>query len=177
MSDPRKKLYTGIIGDAGIPEAPEDDRLVQETIREAGIVKVEDGVEYDPQSLKAQRWIEGRFDSPTTLYDENVPPSYWQGLAGYMKPIIRHTSDPRLREIRDVCWRFAKILQGQKSRIITPMKSQLELNDTLVSAMCANVRTMREFVDAKERVGEALRFWVEMNYRYFNDRYMGRKVG
>ena len=177
MSDAAKrKLYTGVIADIPVSDKPEDDRVVDQTIREAQTVKVEDGVEYDPESLKAQRWIEARFDRPTTLIDENVDRTYWKGLAGFMKGIIRRTSIARLRDCREVARQFALNLH-KHDVLLTPMKSQLELNDRLTMALCSNVRSNAEFMDAKERIGMTLDFWRECNYRYFNERFMGRKVG
>lgn len=168
--------YTGILAGVPVDDAPEDDRIVAQTIREAQIVKVEDGVEYDPESLKTQKWIESRFDSPATLYDENVDHTYWQGLAAHMKSIIKRTTSPWLRECREAGWRYAKVLQRERV-ILSPFRSQLELNDLLTQAMCANVRTKQEFMEAKGRIDETLRFWRESNYVYFNERFMGRQVG
>jgi hypothetical protein len=145
-------------------------------LAEADLVKGEkDGFEYDPRSLVAQQWVESQFESPATLFDENVDHTYWHGLAAHMKRIIRRTSDPRLRECREVAWRLACIYR--KNRVITtPFRTQFEIFDLLVASIPMTVNT-REFMDAKGRIDETVRFWRESHYHYFQKRFLGRDVG
>lgn len=148
---------------------------MDEVFRDADKVKTEDGVEYDALSLANQQWIERNYDSPATLYDENVDHTYWQGLAAHMKGIIRRTADLRLRECRDVAWRFAKIYQKNRA-VTTPFRTQFELFDLLVAAIPMDIDEAG-FMQAKARIDETLRFWREQNYVYFNNRFLGRRVG
>ena len=63
-----------------LPSEPEDERIFEQEFREADTCKVEQGMEYDPRSLAAQRWLEATVDSPATLFDEPVPWRFWKAV-------------------------------------------------------------------------------------------------
>lgn len=129
-------------------------------------IKVEDGIEYDPLSLRNQRWIERNMDCPTTLYDEPVPWRFWKLCGEFVKKKARKTQYDSLRAKYEVCAAYYRSLVKDRVHGMTPFRSQVDLHDLLVIASPTG--------DADQDVLMIHRVTV---YTVFNNEYMARRVG
>lgn len=149
---------------------------LEQEFAELGKVKVTEGVEYEGRSLDAQRWIESRFSSPTTLIDEPVPWSFWKRVASKMKAVCRHTKEPVLRDSRDMALAYVRSLARNRVDAMTPMRAQMDLHDMLLLA-CPDCAREGDVAAYRGKMDDALRFLRETVYVEFNNEYMGRGIG
>lgn len=159
-----------------LPSKPEDPSVTEQMFRELKEVKVEDGVEYDPKSLLAQQWIERTQESPSTLYDENVPWRFWKIVAAHIKAICRRTATAELRESREVALAYARSLVKERVAAMTPMRSQLDLFDMLMFTIPEGA-SEEMVLHMRGRFDEVLRCWREACYVCMNNEYLARGVG
>jgi hypothetical protein len=129
-------------------------------------IKVTDGMEYDALSKLRTEWIESRFDSPTTMYDEAVPWQYWKGLANRLTTLMRSTRNDELRHCREMVRTYCRILAKNEVNAHTPFKAQIDLYTILTYAGIPPIPK-----------AEILRCYREESYKFFNSEWLGRKVG
>jgi hypothetical protein len=159
-----------------LPSEPEDERLFAQEFREADTCKVEQGMQYDPRSLTAQRWLEATVESPATLFDEPVPWRFWKAVAHRIRTTSTHWTPPELREARDVAHAYCKSFVKNRVNAMTPFRAQMDLHDLLVGSIPAET-PLPMLLKIRGRFDEALRSFREAVYIEFNAKYLDRQVG
>jgi hypothetical protein len=159
-----------------LPDEPEDDRVTEQMFREAGMLKVEDGVEYDPLSLRAAQHIERTYDSVPTLIDEPVPWRFWKRVAHRIGKSNTHWTAPELREAREAAIAFCRCLVRNRVDGMTPFRAQQELHDSVVLAIPPETPG-EVLVQIHGKFSEAMRAFKDACYIEFQNEYLGRRVG
>lgn len=152
---------------------PED---TSELFAEIDKIKVEDGLEFDPLSLRSHQFLERTCDSPAVLFDEPVPWRFWKKVAHRIRKMSTHFTAPELRESREAAVAYCRILVKNRVNALTPFRAQQELHDIIVLRIPEGTPGP-EVVRIHEKFSEALRAFKDAVYIEFMDEYLARKVG
>ena len=156
-----------------LPDVPGDNEQVFDELDK---IKVEDGLEFDPKSLRAHQWLERVHDSPSVLFDEPVPWRFWKLVAHRIRASCNHWTAPDLREAREAAIAYCRYLVKNRVDAMTPFRAQQELHDSVVLAMPSDIDGPA-LVQIHAKFSEAMRAFKDACYIEFQKEYLGRHVG
>lgn len=157
-----------------LPDKPDED--TEQLFAEIEKLKVLEGVEFDPASLKAHEFLERKISSPSVLFDEPVPWKFWKRVRRRIRRSSTFHTPPELRESREPAIRYCSILIKNKIKALSPFRAQQELYDSILLSIPSET-PIQQFCEIMAKLSEAMRAFKDACYIEFQAEYMGRHTG